>query len=163
MSTANPAGIVVNCTPPTATDNEDQNPTVTCNKASGSLFSVGQNTVLCAARDANGNESSDTFTIMVDGLHTVGGTVPATLSLTLGAPAQFGAFTLPQALQARANDGIFARSAARRAPTSLLTYAAPVSNDSATVEFKQTIGAADPLRTGTYSKTLTFTLSTTTP
>ena len=29
--------------------------------------------------------------------------------------------------------------------------------------FKQAIGANDALRTGTYSKTLTFTLSTTTP
>jgi hypothetical protein len=32
-----------------------------------------------------------------------------------------------------------------------------------TVNFKQSIGANDALRTGTYSKTLTFTLSTTTP
>ena len=32
-----------------------------------------------------------------------------------------------------------------------------------TIAFKQHIGATDALRTGTYSKTLTFTLSTTTP
>ena len=32
-----------------------------------------------------------------------------------------------------------------------------------TVTFKQHVGANDALRTGTYSKTLTFTLSTTTP
>jgi hypothetical protein len=32
-----------------------------------------------------------------------------------------------------------------------------------TVGFKQPIGANDPLRTGMYSKTLTFTLSTTQP
>ena len=32
-----------------------------------------------------------------------------------------------------------------------------------TVDFKQAIAAADALRTGTYAKTLTFTLSTTTP
>jgi hypothetical protein len=32
-----------------------------------------------------------------------------------------------------------------------------------TIEFAQLIKATDPLRTGTYSKTLTFTLSTTTP
>ena len=32
-----------------------------------------------------------------------------------------------------------------------------------TVGFKQSIGANDALRTGAYSKTLTFTLSTTTP
>ena len=30
-------------------------------------------------------------------------------------------------------------------------------------QFKQSIAANEPLRTGTYSKTLTFTLSTTTP
>ena len=48
-------------------------------------------------------------------------------------------------------------------PTSLLTYAGPVSNDPVAVAFKQAIGANDALRTGTYSKTLTFTLSTTNP
>ena len=49
------------------------------------------------------------------------------------------------------------------APTLLRTYSGPVSNGSTTIEFKQTIGANEPLRTGTYAKTLTFTLSTTTP
>jgi hypothetical protein len=38
-----------------------------------------------------------------------------------------------------------------------------VSNDAVALEFKQSIGANDPLRTGSYSKTLTFTLSTTQP
>ena len=38
-----------------------------------------------------------------------------------------------------------------------------MSNDPVTVTFKQSIGANDALRTGNYSKTLTFTLSTTTP
>ena len=38
-----------------------------------------------------------------------------------------------------------------------------MSNDAVTIRFKQHIGATHPLRTGTYSKTLTFTLSTTTP
>ena len=32
-----------------------------------------------------------------------------------------------------------------------------------TVNYKQSIGASDALRTGSYAKTLTFTLSTTTP
>ena len=32
-----------------------------------------------------------------------------------------------------------------------------------TIDFKQHIGATDALRTGAYSKTLTFTLSTTQP
>ena len=32
-----------------------------------------------------------------------------------------------------------------------------------TVAFKQSVGASEPLRTGAYAKTLTFTLSTTNP
>jgi X-Pro dipeptidyl-peptidase len=135
---------------------------------------------------------------------TVTGTVPATLSLTLGGPASLGAFTpgvardylatmsatvvstaadatlsvadpsttnpgrlvngafaLPQALQARANDGAYAEIGGT--PTSLLAYGGPVSNDAVTIGFRQRIAASDPLRTGTYSKTLTFTLSTTQP
>ncbi len=134
----------------------------------------------------------------------VGGTVPATLSLSLGAAAGFGQFTpgvtrtytastsanvvstagdatlsvadpsatapghlvngafaLAQPLQAKANTGTPA--AVSGTPLTLLTYAAPVSNDAVTLTFDQTIGAGDPLRTGTYSKTLTYTLSTTTP
>ena len=38
----------------------------------------------------------------------------------------------------------------------------PGSN-AVTIGFRQDIGANDPLRTGTYSSTLTFTLSTTEP
>ena len=38
-----------------------------------------------------------------------------------------------------------------------------MSNDAVTLEFSQLVNANDPLRTGTYSKALTFTLSTTTP
>jgi hypothetical protein len=32
-----------------------------------------------------------------------------------------------------------------------------------TIHFKQAIGASEPLRTGAYSRTLTFTLSTSMP
>ena len=45
----------------------------------------------------------------------------------------------------------------------LLTWAAPASNDAVTIDFAQRIDADDALRTGTYAKTLTFTLSTTNP
>jgi hypothetical protein len=135
---------------------------------------------------------------------SVGGTVPATLTLTLGAPASFGAyqpgaahdytasttadavstagdatpsvadpsltatghlvngtFSLPQSLLVQAAGGAFAAVSAT--PTALHAYAGPVSHDMQTVAFKQSIGAGDALRTGTYSKTLTFTLSTTQP
>ena len=37
-------------------------------------------------------------------------------------------------------------------PTTLKTYAAPVSNDGVTVSFKQPIKANDALRTGTYAR-----------
>jgi hypothetical protein len=77
-----------------------------------------------------------------------------------------GAFSLPSALVATATSpggqgG--AGGAIGNAPLTLENWAAPVSNDSVTVGFKQSIAATDSLRTGTYSKTLTFTLSTTQP
>ena len=79
-----------------------------------------------------------------------------------------GTFSLPQALQADAtspagNGGVFAPVGGSSSPTTLLTYNGPVSNDPVSINFKQSIGANDPLRTGSYSKTLTFTLSTTQP
>ena len=74
-----------------------------------------------------------------------------------------GSFALPQTLQATANGGTYAPVGGSASPTALLTYSGPVSNDPVTLGFKQSIGANDALRTGTYSKTLTFTLSTTTP
>jgi hypothetical protein len=79
-----------------------------------------------------------------------------------------GAFSLPQAVKANATSaggtgGALADVGGSAAPTTLLTYAAPVSNDNVTLNFRQTIGANDALRTGSYSKTLTFTLSTTAP
>ncbi len=140
-----------------------------------------------------------------------GGTVPATLSLSLGAPAAFGPFTpgsakdyfattsanvistagdatlsvadpssnatgrlvngsfaLAQPLQVKGSSpagtgGDYAPVGGSSAPTTILTYGGPVSNDPVTIGFKQSIGANEPLRTGSYSKTLTFTLSTTTP
>jgi hypothetical protein len=136
---------------------------------------------------------------------TVGGTVPATLALTLGGPADFGSFTpfvskdytagttakvtstagdatlsvadpsatatghlvngafvLPQPLQA-SGGGAFAAVGGWSAPTPLKRYAGPVSNDAVQLSFKQSIGANDALRTGSYAKTLTFVLTTTAP
>jgi hypothetical protein len=59
-----------------------------------------------------------------------------------------GAFSLPSPLEVS-----FSKS----------TWTGPAANDPVTIGFKQHIGATDALRTGAYSKTLTFTLSTTTP
>jgi hypothetical protein len=141
-----------------------------------------------------------------------GGTVPATLALSLsGTPATFGAFmpgvandytagtnadvlstagdatlsvadpdtahpghlvngqfALPSPLQASATSPAGTGSppanvGGANSPTTLLTYAGPVSHDPVAITFAQHIGATDPLRTGSYAKTLTFTLSTTNP
>jgi hypothetical protein len=45
----------------------------------------------------------------------------------------------------------------------LKTWDAPATNAIVGITFRQQIGANEPLRTGSYSKTLTFTLSTTAP
>ena len=117
---------------------------------------------------------------------TGGGTVPATLSLTLGAPATFGAFipgvakdytasttanvisTAGDAMLTSSDpghlmNGTFALPSPLEVTFSKSTWTGPTSNESVAIGFKQHIGANDPLRTGTYSKTLTFTLSTTNP
>ena len=49
------------------------------------------------------------------------------------------------------------------APTPLLSYSAPQTNRSATLLFKQAIASSETLQSGTYGKTLTFTMSSTTP
>ena len=59
-----------------------------------------------------------------------------------------GQYTLPQPLQVDIS------------PSS---WSQPVSHATSAIAFTQKIGANDPLRTGTYSRTLTFTLSTTNP
>ena len=80
-----------------------------------------------------------------------------------------GAFALPSPLNVRAINSTNPTQAyvplaeATGAPTNLLTYSGPVNGDLVTIGFRQAIGAGDVLRTGNYSKTLTFTLSTTQP
>ena len=48
-------------------------------------------------------------------------------------------------------------------PATVKSWPAPVSHDPVTIALSQAITATEPLRTGTYAKTLTFTLSTTAP
>jgi hypothetical protein len=134
----------------------------------------------------------------------VGGSVPATLSLTLGTAPGFGAFQpgvardylasttatitttandaqlyvadsgpnpghlmngtfmLQQPLQVAAGSGgaFFPISAS---PLWIYAYNAPKTNDVIPIQFKQSIGSTEGLRTGTYTKSITFTLSTTNP
>jgi hypothetical protein len=117
---------------------------------------------------------------------TVGSTVPATLGLTLGAPATFGAFTpgvtkeytatTDATVTSTAGDatlavsglgnltnGAFSLAEPLRAELAKTAWTGPTTNETVGVTFKQLIKDTDPLRTGTYSKTVTFTLSTTNP
>ena len=95
----------------------------------------------------------------------------ATLSVADPSPANAGklvngTFTLPQALKASATSPLGSSPAVGTvgaSQTALLIYSGPVSNDPLTLTFTQVIGANDALRTGTYGKTLTFTLSTAAP
>ncbi len=142
----------------------------------GNQSAVKSQRVLVASRRADG---------------TVGGTVPATLALSLGTPASFGAFTPGVARTYTASttatvistagdatltvadpsptntgklvNGAFALAQPLQGLGVVKTWSAPTSNEAVPVTFTQVIGANDPLRTGTYSKSLTFTLSTTTP
>src|SRR3954471_17105911 len=108
-----------------------------------------------------------------------GGTVPATLALTLGTPASFGPFvpgtdrtynasTTANVISTagdatlttdggKLSNGAFTLAEPLQVAFSKSSWSAPVSNDAVTISFKQHIGANEPLRTGTYSKTLTFT------
>jgi hypothetical protein len=77
-----------------------------------------------------------------------------------------GAFAIPSPLvmQAASTAGTAAPAGSvSNAPLTLLNYAAPVTGDTATLTYTQHIGSSDVLRTGNYSKTLTFTLSALTP
>ena len=49
------------------------------------------------------------------------------------------------------------------ASTNLLTWTEPVTASRVTLGFQQSIGASETLLRGTYGKTVTFTLSSTTP
>ena len=90
----------------------------------------------------------------------------ATLSVADPSPTNTGhlvngAFFLPQKLQAGTGTA-FAPVGGSAAPTTVKTWTGPTSNEAVAVNFRQSIGANDALRTGAYTKTLTFTLSTTT-
>jgi HYR domain-containing protein len=50
---------------PSASDNLDPSPDLTCSPASGSVFPIGTTIVSCTATDDAGNSASDTFKITV--------------------------------------------------------------------------------------------------
>jgi glucose/arabinose dehydrogenase len=77
-----------------------------------------------------------------------------------------GTSVLAQSLKARATNAANPNTAfgtVSGSPLSLLSYPMEISNDAVALQFQQPIAANDALRSGSYSKTLTFTLSTTAP
>jgi len=116
---------------------------------------------------------------------TVGGSVPATLSLALGGPATFAPFVPGVAREytaattatvtstagdaaltvdgGRLTNGAFTLAQPLQVALSKAVWTAPTTDETVDVTFTQAIGATEPLRTGTYAKTLTFTLATTAP
>ena len=137
--------------------------------------------------DAAGNlEAMRSATVQIGENGSAGGTVPATLSLAMGPNATFGAFRPGVAKDYTATTTANVISTAGDAALSVSDPGPPDQRrvlvavaaggrvlqggvDGSHVQrggdvtFKQHIGASDALRTGAYSKTLTFTLSTTTP
>ncbi len=91
---------------------------------------------------------------LVNGAFSLAAPLQASASSTLNDPAAVPPLTVP------APAGPVGGAAS---PLQLLTYNTPVGLDVATLTFKQSIGQTEALRTGGYSKTLTFTLSTTNP
>ena len=135
--------------------------------------------------DSDGNKTGDACgPTFAQG--TVGGSVPGTLALTMGTPATFGAFvpgltrtydaTTTASVTSTAGDaaltvsdpgrltnGAFSLPEPLRVTLTPANWTGPVSNAAVSVAFTQLVKAPDALRTGIYSKALTFTLSTTTP
>jgi hypothetical protein len=77
-----------------------------------------------------------------------------------------GSYQLDQPLQARASNGQTPAGnwgAVGSTPLLLLSYTGPMTNDPISLQFRQPIAATQRLRTGSYSKTLTFTLAPVTP
>jgi hypothetical protein len=60
-------------------------------------------------------------------------------------------------------NGAFSLAEPLRVEPAKSVWTGPASNETVDITFKQLIKATDPLRTGSYSRTLTFTLSTTNP
>ncbi|MBE2316271.1 lamin tail domain-containing protein [Solirubrobacter sp. CPCC 204708] len=74
-----------------------------------------------------------------------------------------GTHALRSPVQVNVNDGAFAPLRTDNGPLTLISWNEPVASRAVQVGFKQSIAADEGLRTGSYGKTLTFTLSTTAP
>jgi hypothetical protein len=150
----------------------------------GTVITSASQTATCTVANAFGTSAAASTTVWPS--TTVGGTVPATLALTLGPAASFGAFapgsdhtydaSTTATVTSTAGNAALTVSGPMHLANGAFTlpdplqvdiapdaWSGPVSNDPVAIAFHQHIGAADPLRTGAYTTTLTFTLSTTAP
>jgi hypothetical protein len=158
-----------------------------------SALPSGPLTLTATQADQTGNPSAAsapvTITVPAGSTSTTGtvsGTAPPTLALSLGAPASFGAFTagvdrtytasttadvvstageatLSVSDPGHLANGAFSLPEPLQVSLSKSSWSAPVSNEPVLLGVTQHIGASDALRSGSYSQTLTFTLSTTQP
>ncbi len=89
VTTTDPAGLAVAFDVPTATDDQDAAPTVSCTPPSGSWFGVGSTTVSCSAVDEAGNAATTSFVVTVHLVRSswespvLGGRVDATRGRTV--------------------------------------------------------------------------------
>jgi len=74
----------VTWTLPTASDNCDPNPVVTCNPPSGSVFPQGTTVVTCTARDACDNVSQCTFNVTVSAFNELVVSVELSPTMVVG-------------------------------------------------------------------------------
>ena len=74
-----------------------------------------------------------------------------------------GDLSLLSPLSARAGSSAFAPIGSGASPLALQAFPAPVVNEPVAVTFKQPISDVEALRTGSYAKTVLFTLSSTSP
>jgi hypothetical protein len=149
---------------------------------------AAQQTLKWIAVDFKGNSSavgSKKFGV-VEVPGGVGGTVPATLSVTFGNPVVLGPFvpgvardytgstdltvtstagdaTLSVSQPGRMTNGAFSLTQPLEASLAKTSWTGPTSSEKVAATFKQSILANEGLRTGSYSTTVTFTLSTTNP
>jgi hypothetical protein len=72
-----------------------------------------------------------------------------------------GSLALAQPLQLKVGSGAF--GALNSAGLALTAFSTPVGARPVAIDLKQSIAATEPLLTGSYAKTLVFTLSATTP
>ncbi|MBE2315642.1 choice-of-anchor M domain-containing protein [Solirubrobacter sp. CPCC 204708] len=170
---------------------ENGQPIAGADAATYAFTAAASRTLTVAVLEPDGSVAygpSEPITVTVEPVvqQPIGGTVPPTLSLTLGAPARFEPFvpgvaqeytastratvtssagdaTLAVSEPGHLANGAFTLAQPLRVAFSKSAWTGPVANDAVDITFKQAVAADEPLRTGSYAKTLTFTLSTTQP